>query len=460
MLIATKWSLATDPVVILGSVFVTVVAAFYFVDAVITVEHIGKGNITALNHNLYHQRDDLLKEVEALAARHPESMLVQSWKSNVDGYACEIVIAKVEHISNTVEDEKYRLLLSFGQHGRELITSEVALKLLSVLVGERDSLILKNETIKKELQKLIIKVVPMENYNGRRIVENGHLCERKNGRGVDTNRNWSVDWGKKEQDFDPTEEFPGTAPFSEPETRIMRDLAKSFKPHLWINVHSGMQAMFMPYDYKSVLPDLRVVEPMKQLLQKLNRLYCNSSCVIGPGGGSVGYLAHGTATDYMYEALAVPLAFTFEIYGDTEAPNEDCFRMFNPTSLSLFESTVTNWCMAFIAIFVEFETVFQSLPTVLSSTGKDEEYGTALGVRKEPNRKKRLSTKDPTHDDGKGEWSNETQTLFEFIVLFSISYLAFIWYVYLKGRTLSLPRLGLTLPLNFGNNHFQTNNSM
>lgn len=31
------------------------------------------------------------------------------------------------------------------------------------------------------------------------------------------------------------------------------------------------------------------------------------------------YLAHGTATDYMYEELHVPMPFTWEIYGDEGA---------------------------------------------------------------------------------------------------------------------------------------------
>ncbi len=39
------------------------------------------------------------------------------------------------------------------------------------------------------------------------------MCERKNGRGVDTNRNWEVDWGRKEKDYDPEEEFPGEKAF-------------------------------------------------------------------------------------------------------------------------------------------------------------------------------------------------------------------------------------------------------
>ena len=91
----------------------------------------------------------------------------------------------------------------------------------------------------------------MENARGRDLVEAGALCERKNGRGVDPNRNWAVDWGVKEKDYDPSEEFPGRAPHSEPEVQIVLDEARSLKPHVWLNVHSGMLALFTPYDHKA-----------------------------------------------------------------------------------------------------------------------------------------------------------------------------------------------------------------
>lgn len=57
------------------------------------------------------------------------------------------------------------------------------------------------------------QIVPMENVRGRERVEAGAACLRKNGRGVDTNRNWGVHWGFKEKDYDPEEEFPGEKPF-------------------------------------------------------------------------------------------------------------------------------------------------------------------------------------------------------------------------------------------------------
>lgn len=53
----------------------------------------------------------------------------------------------------------------------------------------------------------------MENPRGREKVEKGDLCERKNGRGVDINRNWDIDFGIKEKDYDPSEENPGDHAF-------------------------------------------------------------------------------------------------------------------------------------------------------------------------------------------------------------------------------------------------------
>ena len=35
-------------------------------------------------------------------------------------------------------------------------------------------------------------------------------------------------------DYDPSEEYPGTAPFSEPEAELLRTLAAAFKLHVWL----------------------------------------------------------------------------------------------------------------------------------------------------------------------------------------------------------------------------------
>lgn len=309
-------------------------------------------SLTPINRDLYHSGEDLMEEIKALVNRHPDKLLLETVKSGSRDYQAEVkVVTYCRRRQESDDRSKFRILLSFGQHGRELITSELALRILTILSEERFLPNMDPASLNSTLDKLVIKVVPMENLNGRELVEAGDLCERRNGRGVDLNRNWSVDWGKKEKDYDPYEENPGTAPFSEPETQIMRKLAVSFDPHIWVNVHSGMEALFMPYDHKNTTPDGIASQRMKLLLEKLNYLHCRERCMIGSGGGSVGYLAHGTATDYMYDIAKVPMAFTFEIYGNEAASPKDCFKMFNPTDTDTFNRVLNDWSSAFFTIF-------------------------------------------------------------------------------------------------------------
>jgi hypothetical protein len=37
--------------------------------------------------------------------------------------------------------------------------------------------------------------------------------------------------------------------------QVLLSLAKELKPHVWLNVHSGMFALFTPYDHKGHVPN-------------------------------------------------------------------------------------------------------------------------------------------------------------------------------------------------------------
>eukprot|EP00210_Caulerpa_lentillifera_P000773 g748.t1 len=238
---------------------------------------------------------------------------------------------------------------SFGEHGREIVTAELALRFVQSLSNETEfAQYCSNDCsrIKEILTHTIWKIIPMENPNGRDMFEQGKLCERKNGRGVDINRNWDIDFGTKEVDYDPSEEYPGAHAFSEPETQILNKLTEEFKQHVWIGVHSGMCAMFMPYDHIGELPNGTSAEAQLDILKSVKTTNLEASCQFGPGGKTVGYLAHGTGTDYMYSVLKVPLAFTWEIYGDSTADYYDCYKAFNPTTKPLLEETLFRWMEA------------------------------------------------------------------------------------------------------------------
>ena len=64
----------------------------------------------------------------------------------------------------------------------------------------------------------------------------------------------------------------------------------------------------------------------------------------------MGYLAHGTATDYMFDVAGVPMSFTWEIFGDLDASFVDCFKMFNPIEGTAVEATISNWASAVVTL--------------------------------------------------------------------------------------------------------------
>ena len=286
-------------------------------------------------------------------------MSIEEQSKTIDGYESTMKIVTVEPGGLTDNhSSKARIIINFGEHGRELISPEIALRLLDSLCDEqaRKRLLIAYgmslDIVDTVLHNVVFKIIPVENPRGRQLVESGALCERKNGRGVDPNRNWKVHWGFKEADYDPNEEFPGSKPFSEPEAAVLQNLAENFKPHVWLNVHSGMEAFFVPYDHKNEVPQGPAADATLAILHKLNKDLCSGACAVGPGGKTVGYLAHGTATDYMQDVLGVGVVMTWEVYGDDDASFEDCFRLFNPLTEEGYRRVVDQWTAAMFALVV------------------------------------------------------------------------------------------------------------
>jgi hypothetical protein len=173
------------------------------------------------------------------------------------------------------------------------------------------------------------------------------------------------------------EEYGGPAPFSEPQSRALRDLARALRPVAYVNVHSGEWAMYVPWDHKKTLAEGQPADT-EALLEALNT-HCQ--CTRGAGGSASNYLAFGTSMDWMWEELRVNYSLTFELYGgnmegkrgvdwrlgdvpvekfgDVMAPvgarrslasNFGCLPMFNPENEPSYRHVVASWVHNFFIL--------------------------------------------------------------------------------------------------------------
>ena len=226
------------------------------------------------------------------------------------------------------------VLLNFGAHGRELITSEVGLRLASMLCGEAPSRFVDGDIersrvrITELLQRVVVKVVPVQVPSARRRAEVGEgSCtqRRLNGRGVDVNRNWDVAWGDGDK-AEGSSQYRGPRPFSEPETRALARLATDWRPDVFVDVRSGDRFLAMPYAHRAASPSNR--EERAAMLDGLRavtsmfarahpRLLAYGSVPAGPAAslGEEPYRATGTALDYMYTKAGVRLAYMLDVFG-------------------------------------------------------------------------------------------------------------------------------------------------
>lgn len=163
-------------------------------------------------------------------------------------------------------------------------------------------------------------IIPMTNPDGYRYTWTDFRLWRKNRRnngsgsfGVDLNRNYSKGWGGEGSSGNKNSEtYRGTAPFSEPETANIRDLALTL-PRIggMVDFHSYGELILWPWGYTETPP------PDASLLNNIGTSVRNSMNAFGgqyiQGQCSTTlYLAAGGSIDYFYNGWTAP-SFTVEL---------------------------------------------------------------------------------------------------------------------------------------------------
>ncbi|GLI67422.1 hypothetical protein VaNZ11_011618 [Volvox africanus] len=282
-------------------------------------------------HGQYSTLGDLLHWYAHSAQAHPSLARYTELKEPGFEHTMLPLATFTDHSDEARIRTKPSVLLVFGEHAREIITCEVGLWFSRVLVGDTAEIFSWAEWpeafkplrispeniastvqgwIRRILDNLVVKVLPVENVDGRQAWEAGNLCLRKTSKGVDLNRNYPFAFAAEPHH---SEMYGGPHPFSEAQSRLIARIALDGGrvPKAYINVHSGEWAVYSGWDSKAAVgPGLP--EDLSDLLIRSGDV-CR--CQAGPAGAVSNYLAFGTGMDFMYTQLGVPYALTYEVYG-------------------------------------------------------------------------------------------------------------------------------------------------
>jgi len=249
----------------------------------------------------FHTSAELAEEARAVADRCRGRAMV---RSHTEG---DVTIDSVK-LKADVADPTNRVFIVFGEHSRELITAESGLALLKALCGEGEGS--SKVSASSLFQDNDFTLVLNANPRSRKKVEEGDFCLRVNPNGVDLNRNYDMGWTEgTPRDMPNTN--PGPHPFSENETRIMKELMETDRPTTFLTVHSGTKGMYMPWAYSPDKLETKNGKSMMEVLEALDKDHCR--CPYGAAGKEVGYAAPGTSLDFARKIQGNEFSFAFEI---------------------------------------------------------------------------------------------------------------------------------------------------
>jgi murein tripeptide amidase MpaA len=228
---------------------------------------------------------------------------------NIDAYV----------ITGTATGTKKKILWTGLQHAREWISPHTVVFQFTQLVTLYSS----NPTVKRYLDNIVFHIIPIINPDGYVYTWTGSSARlwRKNRRanaggsyGVDLNRNWDDHWGGDGSSGTPTSDtYRGTAPFSEPESKVVSNYILQNTPFAgYIDFHSYSQLVLRPYGWTNVLPPDSAAH--KIVGDQISRV------ILGVHGKSYTsepayqlYYTSGTADDWGYTKAKIKYTYTIEL---------------------------------------------------------------------------------------------------------------------------------------------------
>jgi len=172
----------------------------------------------------------------------------QSWEGR------DLWVLEVTSDEDTQVDYKPGFLVDGSMHAREWSSTQASAYFMWRILDEYDS----NETIHWMLNNRRFYIMPMVNPDGYIYDGDGQYGNEEGWRknrndsipddevGVDLNRNWDIHW--EDGNDDPRgSDYHGEAPFSEYETKSLRDFILENDIDTYQNIHSHFGTMLIPW---------------------------------------------------------------------------------------------------------------------------------------------------------------------------------------------------------------------
>ena len=204
---------------------------------------------------------------------------------------------KIYSLSAFFDPRKPWVIMQGAVHAREHLSADFVLTLASIVEH-------KFELFKKMKSFPNICFVPMVNPDGVEIVCHGiksirneklkqsasrwisgdeHMFVKSNARGVDINNNFDAMWDRHQNSCVPSlQGFIGTHPFSESETRALRDVTLEVKPIFSISFHLKGEEIYWDFFQKG--SRRKIDKKIAKLVSKVNGYAVKSTENSSSGG--------------------------------------------------------------------------------------------------------------------------------------------------------------------------------
>ncbi|XP_055840766.1 carboxypeptidase B-like [Episyrphus balteatus] len=277
-------------------------------------------NSRKLGTERYHSHDDINNYLDVLAEEYPSRVFVKKVGKTYENRTMKtITITNGDGKAN-----KKIIFVDGGMHAREWISPAAVVYVIEQLVENYEE----NKELLADYNWVIMPVVNADGYEYTQQSTSNRFWRKtrtpykgslnRNCHGADPNRNFDFHWMEEGASSSPcSETYAGPSGFSEPETRVVRDVLTSIQDRckFYLTIHSYGQYLLYPWGWSSDLPetwkdlDEVAMAGYNAILKETGTIYTVGSST------NVLYVAAGASDDYAFGVNNIPISITMELPG-------------------------------------------------------------------------------------------------------------------------------------------------